>query len=129
MKNPLKICSVVVMLLLMLFGLYLAAPKVSFGQWIAAAEGTSTSTGTALPDEDWKIELNESTQAGSHEFDFIQKNLPSSDLTDNGHILLISGIILAVLGVAGIIFFSFCLYKLCKNTKKHRKKRSAARYK
>lgn len=129
MKNPLKICSVAGILLLMLLGLYLTAPRISFGRFIVAAEGTSTSTGSNLSDEDWKIELNENTQTGAHEFDFIQKSLSSADLTDNGHFLLIAGIILAVLGVAGIAFFSFCLYKLCKNTKKHRKKRSATHYK
>ncbi len=127
MKNPLKICSVAGILLLMFLCLYLTASRISFVRWVSAAEGTSNSS--ILSDKDWKIELDENTQTGAHEFDFIQKSLSSTDITDNGHFLLITGIILAVLGVTGVAFFSFCLYKLCKNTKKHRKKRSATHYK
>lgn len=129
MKNPLKFCSVTAIFLLMLLGLYLTAPRISFVRWVAAAEEASTSNEPKLSDEDWKIELNENTPSGSQEFDFIQKSMSSSDSTDNGLFLLITGIILTVLGVAGVAFFSFCLYKLCKNTKKHRKKRSATHYK
>ena len=55
---------------------------------------------------------------GSKEFGFIQRNLASSDLADNGHFLLIIGVVLVVLSVTGTMFFSFCLYKLCQNTKR-----------
>lgn len=85
------------------------------------AEETASQTSEELSDKDWKIELDENTQKGSKEFDFIQKNLASADLSDNGHFLLISGIILVILSFVGVIFFSFCLYKLCKNAKKHPK--------
>ena len=130
MKKSLKICSIVLMILFMIFGLYLTAPKISFGQHIATATGSASTSNSTKPTNDaWKIELNENTQTGSHEFDFIQKNLASADLTDNGHFLLIAGIILVVLGIAGVIFFSFCLYKLSKNTKRHLKKGGATRYK
>ena len=89
---------------------------------IASAEESNNKNSEKLSEEDLKIELNENTQKGSNEFDFIQRNLASSDLADNGHFLLITGIVLVVLSIAGIIFFSFCLYKLCRNTKKRLKK-------
>lgn len=77
-----------------------------------------------LTAEDWKIELDENVKNGSKEFDFIQKSIGSSNLADNGHFLLIGGIILIFLSVVGGVFFSFCLYKLCKNTKRASKKKS-----
>lgn len=88
---------------------------------MASAEENVSESDEKLSEEDWKIELNENTQKGSQEFDFIQRNLASSDLADNGHLLLITGIVLVVLAVAGVIFFSFCLYKLCQNKKRYAK--------
>lgn len=97
----------------------------------AVAEENSSQNSEKLSDEDWKIELNDDTKKGSKEFGFIQKNLASSSLADNGHFLLIAGIILIVISVSGIIFFSFCLHKLHKNTKKlsKRSKGKGSRYK
>ena len=92
---------------------------------IVSAEESNNQNSEKLSEEDWKIELDENTQNGSKEFEFIQKNLASSDLADNGHFLLITGIVLVVLSIAGIIFFSFCLYKLCRNTKKHPRNKRA----
>ena len=83
------------------------------GLRIVSAEESTSQSDEELSEEDWKIELNESTQKGSKEFGFIQRNLASSDLADNGHFLL-----MVVLSVTGTMFFSFCLYKLCQNTKR-----------
>lgn len=95
-----------------------------------AKEAETEQTGEKLSQEDWKIELNEDTEKGSKEFDFIQKSLASSDLADNGYFLLIIGIILVVISVLGITFFSICLYKLCKRRKncKPKKQKSKHRY-
>lgn len=86
-----------------------------------------TAENEILSDEDWKIELEENNQKGAKEFDFIQSNLASSDLADNGYFLLILGILLIVISGAGIVFFSICLYKICKNTKKRKANRGKSR--
>ena len=75
-----------------------------------------------LSPDDWKIDLDDDIKKENREFDFIQKNLASSDLADNGHLLLAIGIFLIAISVLGTIFFSFCLYKSCKNTKRLKNK-------
>ena len=75
-----------------------------------------------LSPDDWKIVLDDDIKKENREFDFIQKNLASSDLADNGHLLMFIGIFLIAISVFGTIFFSFCLYKLCKNTKRFKNK-------
>lgn len=103
----------------------------------SAVVTTSTSAENAQPKpisqkpqlslDDWKIEIDE--KKSSNEFGFIQKNLDSSNLADNGQFLLITGITLLVLSGVGAIFFSICLYKLLrKSTQKNSFKRAGARY-
>lgn len=128
MKKAIKIFCLIFLFVTMLPVSTQVSTTGEINTKIASAEESNNQNSEKLSEEDWKIELNENTQKGSKEFDFIQKNLASSDLADNGHFLLITGIILVVLAVSGIIFFSFCLYKLCRNTKK-RLKSKGARYK
>ena len=81
-----------------------------------------------LSPDDWKIVIDE--KKSSNEFGFIQKNLDSSNLADNGQFLLIAGITLLLLSGVGVIFFSLCLYKLRrKSPQKRAAKRGGTRYK
>ena len=81
-----------------------------------------------LSPDDWKIVIDE--KKSSNEFGFIQKNLDSSNLADNGQFLLIAGITLLVISGAGVVFFSLCLYKLLrKSPQKSTTKRGGSRYK
>ena len=89
----------------------------------------STQQEGTLSAESGKMSFDNDTKKENREFDFIQKNLASSDLTDNGHLLLATGIFLIAISVVGTIFFTFCLYKLCKNTKKRLKNKYGTRYK
>ncbi len=98
---------------------------------LEAANETSTKTSiqeTQLSDNDWEVVIDE--KKSSNEFEFIQRNLESSNLTDNGQFLLVGGIILLVLSGTGIIFFSVYMYRLCKMSSVKRKpKRRGSRYK
>ena len=131
MKKTKKFLRLLILLTLILL------PTVTMSLSGAAAKSSITKTAattTTKPEEnltadDWKIELDESTQSGNKEFDFIQNNLASSDLADNGQFLLICGFALVVLAAGGVVFFTFCLYKLCKNTKKREQMAANRRHK
>lgn len=91
-------------------------------QFSAIAYGNSnshiqleTTNSSNISNEDWKIVVDDKND--SKEFSFIQKNLESSNLADNGNFLLISGIILIILSLFGIIFFSIKLYKISNKNK------------
>ena len=118
MKKVIKVLSLIILFITMLLVQVNTNKIGEVGLRIVSAEESTSQSDEELSEEDWKIELNESTQKGSKEFGFIQRNLASSDLSDNGHFLLIIGVVLVVLSVAGIMFFSFCLYKLCQNTRR-----------
>lgn len=125
MKKMIKILSLIILFITTLLFITNTNKAGEIIVNTASAEENVNENDEKLSKEDWKIELNENTQKGSQEFDFIQKNLASSDLADNGHILLIAGISLIALAVVGIIFFSFCLYKLCQNKKSALKSKGA----
>ena len=118
MKKVIKVLSLIILFMTMLLVQVNTNKIGKVGLRIVSAEESTSQSDEELSEEDWKIELNESTQKGSKEFGFIQRNLASSDLADNGHFLLIIGVVLVVLSVTGTMFFSFCLYKLCQNTKR-----------
>ena len=118
MKKVIKVLSLIILFMTMLLVKVNTNKIGKVGLRIVSAEESTSQSDEELSEEDWKIELNESTQKGSKEFGFIQRNLASSDLADNGHFLLIIGVVLVVLSVTGTMFFSFCLYKLCQNTKR-----------
>ena len=81
-----------------------------------------------LSPDDWKIVIDD--KKSSNEFGFIQKNLDSSNLADNGQFLLIAGITLLVLSGSGAIFFSLCLCKLLRTSlQKSTTKQCGTRYK
>ncbi len=89
------------------------------GTTSAAAKNTQSkpvSQEPQLSPDDWKIVIDE--KKSSNEFGFIQTNLDSSNLADNGQFLLIAGIILLVLSGLGIVGFSLCFYKLLKYSAK-----------
>lgn len=124
MKRLKTICRVIFLAIL----LFLTIPVVTTR---AAAENTQfkpLSQESQLSPDDWKIEIDE--KKSSNEFGFIQKNLDSSNLADNGQFLLIAGISLLVLSGGGVSFFSLCLYNLLrKSTQKSTTKRGGTRYK
>ena len=109
MKKVIKVLSLIILFMTMLLVQVNTNKIGKVGLRIVSAEESTSQSDEELSEEDWKIELNESTQKGSKEFGFIQRNLASSDLADNGHFLLIIGVVLVVLSVTGTMFFSFCL--------------------
>lgn len=122
MKKVIKFFSTVVLVLEMIYIPIKVVNLTNNIVKVAQAEENGTKLSEKLSDGDWKIELNEGTQKGEKEFDFIQKNINSDDLADNGHFLLIIGTILVNLAAVGVIFFSICLYKLCSKNKKRKKR-------
>ena len=85
MKRLKTICRVIFLAIL----LFLTIPGVTTR---AAAENTQfkpLSQESQLSPDDWKIEIDE--KKSSNEFGFIQKNLDSSNLADNGQFLISQG--------------------------------------
>ncbi len=123
MKKLKTICRVTFLAVLLFF-----APVGITSASVENTQFKSLSQESQLSPDDWKIVIDE--KKSSNEFGFIQKNLDSSNLADNGQFLLIAGITLLVLSGAGIIFFSLCLYKLLKNSpQKNTTRQCGTRYK
>lgn len=100
MKKASKmICFIVVYLMMTSF--FIVTNNVN-AQTITAEESTNQASEKPTA-EDWKIELDDNIQKDAKEFDFIQKSLASSGLADNGHFLLVTGIVLVILGISGVI--------------------------
>ena len=124
MKRLKIICRVTFLAIL----LFLAMPVGATSASAKNIQIKPVSQDSQLSPDDWKIVIDE--KKSSNEFGFIQKNLDSSNLADNGQFLLIAGITLLVLSGAGVIFFSLCLYKLLrKSSQKSTTKRGGSRYK
>lgn len=92
---------------------FFATPSAKMNTVAASKQTQSANQETNLSPDDWKIVIDE--KKASNDFRFIQKNLDSSNLADNGQFLLVTGIILLVLSGLGIVGFSFCFYKLFKS--------------
>lgn len=108
--------------------LFLAAPVETSSEATENTQSKPLNQESQLSPDDWKIEIDE--KKSLNDFEFIQKNLDSSNLADNSQSLLILGIILLVLSCTGVIFFSLCMYKLLgKPPQKRTATREGARHK
>ena len=113
-----------------LFSVLFILPTVSLclTKTTLSADDNQSQQQTKLSGNDWKVVIDE--KKSSNDFGFIQKNLESSSLADNGYFLLITGISLIIISCSGIIFFSYQLYKLLKLPQTPQKRRQkGSRYK
>ena len=107
---------------------FFATPIAQMNAAASSKQTQAVNQETSLSPDDWKIVIDE--KKASNEFGFIQKNLDSSKLADNGQFLLVVGIALLILSGLGVVGFSFCLYKLFKSAaNKDCTKRTGTRYK
>ena len=125
MKKIKYILNTILLILMITFSFQITMPSYAESKSSSNSQ-PETSNSNTLSNEDWKIVVDDKND--SNEFSFIQKNLESSNLADNGYFLLIAGIILITLSLLGIVFFSVKLYKISKGKNYKNKRHKASHY-